>query len=341
MKQIVTTEAVGQVLCHDITRIVKDVSKGVAFKKGHIIQEEDIPKLLALGKDHVYIWEQQTGMIHENDAAAILRDISINANMYASVPSEGKIELVAAENGLLKVDSNRLKKINAIGEIIIASRHGNFPVKTGDKVAAMRIIPLMIEEEKMRVAQELAGNTPLFALLPFKRKKAAIITTGNEVFHQRIKDTFTPVIIEKLAEYDCEVFSHIVTPDDKNLTASAIADAIKLGAELVICTGGMSVDPDDLTPSAIRQSSAEVVTYGAPILPGAMFMLAYHNNIPIVGLPGCVMYCKRTVFDLVLPRLLANDRLKANDLTGLGEGGLCLSCENCSFPNCGFGKQSC
>ncbi len=338
MKQIATTEAVGQVLCHDITRIVKDDSKGVAFKKGHIIQEEDIPKLLALGKDNIYIWEQQPGMMHENEAAVILRDISINKNMYATVPSEGKIELVAAEDGLLKVDSKRLQQINSIGEIIIASRHGNFPVKTGDKIAGMRVIPLMIEEEKLNLAQKIADNTPLFSLLPFKNKKAAIITTGNEVFHKRIQDTFTPVIIDKLAEYGTEVIYHTVSPDNKDLTAAAINDALKHNVEIIICTGGMSVDPDDLTPAAIHQSGAEIITYGAPVLPGAMLMLAYHGNVPIVGLPGCVMYCKRTVFDLILPRLLANDRLNVDDLTGLGEGGLCLGCQTCTYPTCGFGK---
>jgi len=338
MKQIATTEAVGQVLCHDITRIVKDDSKGVAFKKGHIIQEEDIHKLLALGKDHIYIWEQQPGMIHENEAAVILRDISINKNMYATEPSEGKIELVAAEDGLLKVDSTRLQQINSIGEIIIASRHGNFPVRTGDKIAAMRVIPLLIKEEKLKLAQKIADNTPLFSMLPFKNKKAAIITTGNEVFHKRIQDTFTPVIIDKLAEYGSEVVYHTVSPDNKDLTAGAINDALKHHAEIIICTGGMSVDPDDLTPAAISQSGAEIITYGAPVLPGAMLMLAYHGNVPIVGLPGCVMYCKRTVFDLILPRLLANDRLNVDDLTGLGEGGLCLGCQTCTYPTCGFGK---
>jgi len=253
-------------------------------------------------------------------------------------PAKAKIELVAAEDGLLKVDSKRLQQINSIGEIIIASRHGNFPVKTGDKIAGMRVIPLMIEEEKLNLAQKIADNTPLFSLLPFKNKKAAIITTGNEVFHKRIQDTFTPVIIDKLAEYGTEVIYHTVSPDNKDLTAAAINDALKHNVEIIICTGGMSVDPDDLTPAAIHQSGAEIITYGAPVLPGAMLMLAYHGNVPIVGLPGCVMYCKRTVFDLILPRLLANDRLNVDDLTGLGEGGLCLGCQTCTYPTCGFGK---
>jgi molybdenum cofactor synthesis domain-containing protein len=223
--------------------------------------------------------------------------------------------------------------------MIIATRHTNFPVKKGDKLAGTRVIPLIIEKTKMDKALEIGGGIPLMEILPFKNKKAGIVTTGSEVFHGRIKDTFGPVIREKLAEYDTEVLGQKILDDDPEAISEAIEDFIRSGADLVICTGGMSVDPDDTTPTAITNTGAKIVSYGAPVLPGAMFLLAYYNGkIPILGLPGCVMYSKRTIFDLVLPRVMANDTITLGDLAGLGHGGLCLSCKVCTFPNCGFGK---
>ncbi len=222
---------------------------------------------------------------------------------------------------------------------MIASRHGDFPVKAGDKIAGTRIIPLVIEKEKMERAKEAGGDAPIFTVLPFQKKKVGIVTTGNEVFHGRIQDTFTPVIAEKLSEYDAEIIGHEVSDDDHTHITACIQKLIGQGADMVICTGGMSVDPDDKTPLAIRNFGAEVVTYGAPVLPGAMFLLAYYEgNIPVMGLPGCVMYAKRTIFDLVLSRVMAGEILEKKDLDILGEGGLCLSCPVCTFPNCGFGK---
>lgn len=339
MKLMKTEEAVGQVLCHDITQIIPGVTKDAVFRKGHIIREEDIPVLLSVGKDHIYIWENDEHMLHENDAAEILYSMCRNENMRPSDVKEGKIELIAECDGLLKVDTEKLNKINSLGEMMIASRHGNFPVKAGDKLAGMRVIPLVIEREKMEHAKEVCGERSIFALKKFSHKKVGIVTTGNEVYHGRIEDKFTPVLKEKLAEYDTEVIGHRISDDNPKRVTGFIRELLDLGADLILCSGGMSVDPDDRTPLAIRNTGAEVVTYGAPVLPGAMFMLAYYaGNIPIVGLPGCVMYAKRTVFDLVLPRLMADEILKKEDLDCLGEGGLCLSCPNCTFPNCGFGK---
>ena len=223
--------------------------------------------------------------------------------------------------------------------MMIACRHGNFPVKKGDKIAGTRIIPLVIEKEKMERAKKAAGEEPIFELIPFKKMKAAIVNTGNEVFYGRIKDTFTPVIIEKLKEYGAEVVGHVVSDDNHEHITAAIQKFLDEGVDMVLCTGGMSVDPDDRTPLAIKNTGAEIVTYGAPVLPGAMFLLSYYREeIPIVGLPGCVMYAKRTIFDLALPRLLADDEITAEELAALGEGGLCLNCSVCTYPNCGFGK---
>ena len=339
MKIINTTEAIGHVLCQDLTQIIKDVKSHTIFKKGHIVTEEDIPVLLSIGKEHLYVWEKEEGMLHENEAAEILYNICKNEYMKPTDVKEGKIELIATEDGLFKVDVKRLKEINSLGEMMIATRHTNFSVKKGDKLAGTRVIPLVIEQKKMDKAVEIANNQPLMEILPYKHKKVGIVTTGSEVFSGRIKDAFGPVICDKLSEYDVEVLGQKIISDDTEKITQAIQEFIADGAELVVCTGGMSVDPDDRTPSAIKSTGAEIISYGAPVLPGAMFLLAYYNDtLPILGLPGCVMYAKRTIVDLVLPRVLANEKLTQEDLADLGHGGLCLNCEICTFPNCSFGK---
>lgn len=350
MKLIKTVDAEGAVLCHDITQIIKGVTKDAVFRKGHVVTKEDIPVLLSVGKDQLYVWEKEEGMLHENDGAEILCAMCKGEHMEHSQAKEGKIELTAACDGLLKVDNKGLKAVNGFGQMMIATRHGNFAVKKGDKLAGTRIIPLVIEEEKMTKAKEAAmaatGNKPILNLLPFKHKKVGIVTTGNEVFYGRIKDTFTPVIEGKLAEFDTEIIDHVTWNDDDTKVTTSILDMIHKGADIVVCTGGMSVDPDDKTPLAIKNTGADIVSYGAPVLPGAMFMLAYYQvtegddprTVAIMGLPGCVMYAKRTIFDLVLPRVMADDKVTAEELAALGPGGLCLNCPVCTFPNCGFGK---
>lgn len=342
MKQIRTQDAVGHILCHDITQIIKDEKKGVLFKKGHIVREEDIPALLSVGKENLYVWENQEGMLHENEGARILYEICAGEHLHGSDVNEGKIELVADMDGLLKIRRDALLSVNALGEMMIASRHGDFPVKKGDKIAGTRIIPLVIEKEKMDRAVECAGSEPIFSIIPYKNKKVGIVTTGSEVKKGIIKDTFTPVLEEKLAEYPAEIIGRTLPGDDKEQIAGDILSFIEGGADMVICTGGMSVDPDDRTPGAIRDTGAEIITYGAPVLPGAMLLVAYYRKgertIPVLGLPGCVMYAKRTVFDLILPRVMADDPVCAGEIAALGEGGLCLNCRVCTFPNCGFGK---
>lgn len=341
MKYIKTIDAEGHVLCHDITRIVPGKFKGAAFKKGHIVRKEDIDELLKLGKEHLYVWEKNENMMHEDEGAYALAKLCLGENIsIKGAPKEGKIEIVAKKDGLLKVDDNRLRKVNSIGEMIIASRHGNFPVKKGDIIAAMRVIPLVIEREKIENAEVVAGEKPLFSVLEFKHKKAVVIVTGNEVAAGRIEDSFGPVVEAKLAEYGAEVVEKRIVNDDTKVIADAVCNAAENGAQLILCTGGMSVDPDDRTPGAIRSIGADILTYGAPVLPGAMFLLAYYEaegrKIPVMGLPGCVMYAGRTVFDLMLPRIMADD--KPENIADYGQGGLCLNCSMCTFPNCGFGK---
>ena len=339
MKLIKTEEAIGQVLCHDITQIIKDVIKDAAFRKGHVITKEDVPLLLSMGKDHVYIWAANDNMLHEDDAADILRSICQGPHMRPTPPKEGKIELFAEIDGLFMVDLGKLKAINSLGEMMIATRSSGFPVKKGDKLCGTRVIPLIIEKEKMERARSIAGDEPLLSLLAFKQKKYGLITTGNEIFHGRIKETFSTVIQEKMSEYGCVLAAHeILDDDDKKITA-AINKMLEAGAEMLICTGGMSVDPDDKTPLAIKNTGASIVSYGAPVLPGAMFLIAYTaDRRPICGLPACVMYARRTIFDLALPLLLADVPVTSQWLSGLGNGGLCLNCSDCHYPNCMFGK---
>lgn len=338
MKEIRTEDAVGSILCHDITQIIPGVVKDAVFRKGHVVTEEDIPVLLSVGKEHLYVWEKQEGMLHENDAAEVLREVCQGEHMTATEPKEGKIDLYADCDGLLKIDRTKMVNVNSMGQMVLSSRHGDFPVRKGDKIAGVRVVPLVIEEEKMNQVRSICEGAPVFSILPFQTMKAGIVTTGSEVYYGRIEDKFTPVVQAKLEEAGIEVMGNTVCNDESDMVTGAIREWIDKGADVVVCTGGMSVDPDDRTPLAIRNATDEVVTYGAPVLPGAMFMLAYAGDVAVMGLPGCVMYAKRTIFDLALPRVAAGERLSAEDFYRLGEGGLCLNCPKCTFPNCGFGK---
>lgn len=339
MKLIKTEEAVGQVLCHDLTQIIRGVSKGPRFRKGHVVTEEDIPVLLSIGKDHLYVWENDESMYHENEAAQILCQVCQNDWMLPSEVKEGKIELTAETDGLFTIDVERLNEINDIDQIMIASRHTNTPVRKGEKLLGTRVIPLVIKKEKMELVKKAAGETPLCALHPYQIKTAGIVTTGNEVFYGRIKDTFTPVVKEKLNQYGIEVTHHKTVGDDMEKIRDAILELKENGCGLITVTGGMSVDPDDRTPGAIRATGANIISYGAPVLPGAMFCLAYfEDGTPVMGLPGCVMYAKSTIFDLLLPRIAAKVPVNRKQITALGHGGLCLGCEECRYPACSFGK---
>ena len=339
MQLVKTEDAVGMVLCHDITQIIKGVTKDAVFRKGHIIQPEDIPVLLSVGKDNIYVWENDDSMLHEDEAAEILRDMCMNEGMSASKPKEGKIELTAERDGLFLVDRERLRAVNSFGRMMIATRPGGVAVKAGDKLCGTRIIPLVIEKEAMARAKAVAGDAPLLRLAEIKPKRFGLVTTGNEVYYGRIEDTFTPVIVEKMEQFGCEMAAHEVSNDDHEKITGIINKMLADGVDMVLCTGGMSVDPDDKTPLAIKNTGANIVSSGAPVLPGAMFLLAYTaDGRPICGLPGCVMYAKRTIFDIVLPYLLADEPVTADMLAGLGNGGLCLNCNVCHFPNCGFGR---
>lgn len=323
MKEIRVEEAVGQILCHDITQIVRGVTKGAKFKKGHVITADDVPELLKLGKENIFVWEPDETKLHENEAAEILRGICQGHGIESTPVSEGKIELKAEHDGVFHVDAEKLNALNNIDEICIATLQNKIPVRKGKTVAGMRVIPLVIDKQKMERTKTIVGEFPIMKVNPYKKFKVGLVVTGSEIYRERIKDTFTPVIESKLKTFGLEINERRLSDDTKEMTHEKIMELVNIGMEMILCTGGMSVDPDDRTPAAISSTGADVVTYGVPVLPGAMFMLAYLNQqIPIMGLPGCVMYCSRTVFDLILPRIVTGEKISRQELKSLGIGGL-------------------
>lgn len=338
MKIISVHEAVGMTICHDITQIIRGERKEVRFKKGHIIKEEDIPVLLSLGKDNIYVWEDKKGFLHENEAAKRLKNLIQGKNVSFTKPKEGKIIFNADCNGLLKVNKELLNKINSIDQIIISTLYDGIPVKKGEALAATKVIPLVIDESKIKEAEKLVNIEKIISVKKYKKFNIGLIVTGNEVYHGRIKDTFGPVIEEKVKEYGAEIKYKTILDDNPEKVTQMVNSYLDKGIDMVICTGGMSVDPDDRTPKAIKDTGAEIISYGSPVLPGAMFLMSYKNNAPIIGLPGCAMYCKTTIFDLVLPRILAGEKIEKEDLNSYGYGGMCLGCDVCKYPYCSFGK---
>lgn len=339
MKTVPVQEAVGMVLGHDVTRIVPGEFKGPAFKKGHIIRPEDIEELLKIGKENVYVVELQDGFLHENEAAQRIAGAAAGQGLDLTEPVEGKINLVANRNGLLKVNADALYEINSKEGMVFATLHTNQVVAAGQAVGGTRIVPLTIEESRVQEVEAICqGNFPLIEIKSLRSFKVGLVTTGNEVFHGRIQDRFGSVVRAKFSELGSSVMRQIFVPDSVSLTAGAIRELLEQGADMIAVTGGMSVDPDDQTPGGIRTTGAEVVAYGSPVLPGAMFMLAYLGAVPVVGLPGCVMYHKTSIFDLIIPRLLAGERVRREEIVALGHGGFCSNCPECRYPICPFGK---
>jgi hypothetical protein len=327
------------VLGHDITEIVPGRFKGPAFKRGHVIGQEDVNRLRDMGKENIAVLDLGPDQVHEDNAAQRLAAAAAGAGITLSAPSEGRVSLIASDGGLLKINVSRLNDINAVPDIMMATLHTHQLVKGGQTVAGARIIPLTIRNEALQAAEAHCDPMdPVISIWPLKPHPAGLITTGNEVYHKRIEDKFGSVVIKKMSLLGSRVFRQIYVPDDIPMTVAAIESLIEEGARIILITGGMSVDPDDLTPASIRAAGAEVITYGAPVLPGAMFMLAYLKDIPVIGLPGCVMYHETSIFDLVAPRILAGEKLTREDITAFGHGGMCMGCDLCRYPACGFGK---
>ncbi|MFZ3172916.1 MAG: molybdopterin-binding protein [Carboxydocellales bacterium] len=339
MRKVNTEDAVGMLLCHDLTKIVPGEYKGPAFKKGHVVQPEDIEELLKMGKEHLYIWECDENSLHENEAARRIAQAVAGSGLAFSDPKEGKVNLLAAQPGLLKINVEALANINDIEEVVVATQHTNSLIAQGEIAAGSRVIPLIIAQDKIQRVEKICQTSgPIIEIRPLRPLRAGVITTGSEVYQGRIKDRFGPIVKEKLESFGCAVTNQILLPDDAQQIAATIQELIASGVEMVLVTGGMSVDPDDATPGGVKASGAEIISYGAPLFPGAMFLLAYLKDIPIMGLPGCVMYHQISVFDLILPRVLSGEKLTRRDLTRLGHGGLCLNCPECHYPVCPFGK---
>jgi molybdenum cofactor synthesis domain-containing protein len=339
VKVISVHEAEGAVLCHDITEIVPGRFKGRAFKKGHVVRKEDIPRLLDLGKEHLYAWEVGAWSLHENDAATRIASAVAGGGLELTEPVEGKVKLKARARGLLKIDVDALDAINGIDQICVATVHGNQLVEQGQTVAGCRVVPLVIDVAAVERAESLCGAAaPVIDVAPLRSLRVGVVTTGSEVFRGRIEDKFGPVIRAKVAALGSHVTRQILVPDDTTQIVAAIHALLAEGAELILVTGGMSVDPDDLTPAAIRAAGGRVEVYGAPVLPGSMFMLAHIGRVPVCGLPGCVMYHRTTIADLLLPRILAGEEVSRSEIARLGHGGLCLECKPCRHPSCAFGK---
>jgi len=340
MKAIPVDKAVGTILAHDITEIRPGEFKGRAFKKGHIIREEDVCHLQRLGKEHLFVLNVAEDELHENDAAyAIARALMGEGVAIKGEPKEGKISIIAERDGLLKIDKDALLAFNMLGEVMCATIHNNTIVKKGQTVAGTRAIPLVVKrgivEQAVQVAKEAQG---VIQVKEIRKPKVGVVITGNEVYHGRIKDAFAPVITKKIEEIGGELVGIYYAPDDKPFIVDRLRELLNAGANLLITTGGMSVDPDDVTRFAIRELGAEDITYGSAVLPGAMFLTAYLGKVPILGIPACGMYAKTTIFDLVLPRVLAGEKIGRRELAELGHGGLCMKCDVCRYPVCPFGK---
>ncbi len=337
MKKIPVEQAVGRELCHDITAM-RDGFKGAAFRRGHIITPEDIPALLDLGKRTVFVWEPEAGELHEEDCARRLAAMAPVEGAHYTEPSEGKVLLLADRAGMFRVNKSLLQKINSIGDITIATLPDHYPVDPGARLASMRIVPLVTKETQILEAEALCREQLLLELLPYNHRKVGVVITGSEVYTGRIQDKFQPVIRRKLAQYPCDIVGVTFCDDDLDMICGAARAHLEAGADFLIFTGGMSVDPDDLTPTAIRQLGAKIITHGLPAQPGNMTLVAYLGEIPILGVPGAAIHLPTTMFDVLLPQIFAGVPFTKEELIGLGEGGLCHLCKTCHFPNCTFGR---
>ena len=337
MKKVNVEQAVGMQLCHDITEM-KDGFKGAAFKRGHIIREEDIPHLLDIGKKTIFVWEENAGELHEEDCARRLAAMAPVEGAHYTEPSEGKVLLMAEKRGMFRVNTELLRQINSIGDITISTLPDHYPVEPGARLASMRIVPLVTKEQQIIDAEGLCRDKKLLDLRPYGYKKVGVVITGSEVYSGRIKDKFEPVVRAKMKQYPSEIVGVTICDDDLDMIVNAAKAHLASGADFLIFTGGMSVDPDDLTPTAVGQLGAEIVTHGVPSQPGNMTLVAYLGEIPVLGIPGAAISLPTTIFDVLLPQIFAGDRITKEELIHLGDGGLCQMCTSCHWPNCTFGR---
>lgn len=337
MRKVNIEHAVNMTLCHDITQM-RDGFKGAAFRRGHVIRREDIPRLLDLGKRTVFVWEPEANEIHEEDAALRMAAMAPVEGTHYTDPSEGKVLLIADRRGMFRVNTQLLHEINSIGDLTISTLPDHYPVEKGTRLASMRIVPLVTDEQQIRQAEKLCKHQKLMSLRPYQQKKVGVIITGSELYTGRIQDKFEPIVRNKLAHYPSEILGVTICDDDLDIICHTAHSFLAQGADFLIFSGGMSVDPDDLTPNAIRSLGAEIVSHGIPAQPGNMTLVAYLGDVTIMGVPGAAVSLPTTMFDVLLPQVFTGDRLTKADLIRLGDGGLCQLCPRCQFPNCSFGR---
>lgn len=337
MKKINVLDAIGMALCHDITEM-NDGFKGVAFRRGHVIREEDVEHMLNIGKRTVFVWEENAGEIHEDDCARRMAAMAPVEGACYTEPAEGKVLLFAEQRGMLRINRELLRRINSIGDITIATLPDHYPVEVGARLASMRIVPLVTQESQIIAAEQMCAKEKLLELRPYRQKKIGVVITGSEVYTGRIKDKFEPVVRAKMKQYPAEILGVTVCDDDLDMIVAAGRAHMEKGADFLIFTGGMSVDPDDLTPTAVRQLGAEIITHGVPAQPGNMTLVAYLGDVPILGVPGAAIKLPTTIFDVLLPQIFAGDKITKEELIALGNSGLCQMCKSCHWPNCTFGR---
>jgi len=337
LKRVKAEEAVGMILGYDVTQVIPGLKKGPVFKKGHRIREEDIKVFLDTGNEYIWVIDLKEGELHEDEAAMELAKSVSGENLRFESGGEGRVLIKAERDGLLKVERDLLEELNFRGDFVLSTLRNNTPCKEGDLVGVAKVIPLIIREEELKWVKERFSERKVLYLKPYRQRKAGIIVTGDEVYFGRIKDGFDQQVLPKLKEYGVTVFKKLVLPDDPQKIAQAIRELIKEGCDLLILTGGLSVDPGDVTREGVKLAGASILNYGAPVVPGTNFLYALLDEVDILGLPACVYYNRRTVFDVVLPRILASERLSREEIRRLGYGGLCLGCESCHFPRCHFG----
>jgi len=340
LKKIELKDAVGTKLAHDMTEVRPGEFKGAAFHKGHTVCDEDLCRLQKMGKNHLYVVDLDENEIHEDQAATILADaLAGDSIVWKDEPREGKIKLLAERDGLFAVNTAALAAFNMVDEVMCATLHNHTLVKKGELVAATRAIPLIMKRAPIERAAAIARqNGAVLAVNSIRKARVGLVITGNEVYHGLIEDRFAPILTQKVEALGSQVTGVALAPDDAGLISKAIRSHLDQGCDLLMLSGGMSVDPDDVTRQGIRSAGASEMYYGASVLPGAMFLVAYVGDVPLLGIPACGLFHRITVLDLVLPQILAGEKIGKAELAFLGHGGLCKDCEECVYPHCPFGK---
>lgn len=340
-------EAVGKNAAHDMTQIIPGEFKGAVISAGQIVSAGDMCRLQQMGRFNVAVLDGGSpgkdwggaGWVHENDAAeAFAQRMAGPGISYGLPPKEGKINFRAETDGLFCVDVDKLYAFNMIPEIMLATRQDATLVGAGSEVAGTRAIPLFISQDRLSRALAVLGDNHLLSVRPLRRGKVGILVTGTEVFNGLIKDRFAPLISAKVEALGCEVVKSVIVPDDTKSILDGVAAIEAAGADLLVTTGGLSVDPDDLTRSALVTAGLSDILHGVPVLPGAMSLVGRLRAMRVIGVPACALYFKTTLFDSLLPRLLANREITRPELARMGEGGFCMNCKVCTYPKCFFMK---